>query len=337
VAASRGLRLDQPPTIAPVGGQVKRALLIGIDDYDHAAGLAGCVNDVAALRPLLARHADDSPNFECRTLLGPPDRITRPTVLAALAALCAPGADLALLYFAGHGRSTGDDVTLVTTDGVEHAWGVGFAEVMALVMGSAVPEFHVILDCCFSGAAGAVPQLGSAAATLRSGVAILTAGRADQLAAEAGGRGRFSVMLCGALDGGAADVLGQVTAAGLYAYLTESFGAFDARPMLKANIDRLHVLRTTRPWVTPAALRRLPVLFETEDAALRLDPEYEPTAGHDRADKEHDFALLQQCRDARLVEPVDEEHLYYVAMHSGTCRLTPLGRHYWRMAGAGRI
>ncbi len=316
---------------------MKRALLIGVDDYEHTAGLTGCVNDVTALRPLLARNADDSPNFECRTILGPPERVTRPSVLAALAALCAPGADLALLYFAGHGRSSGEDVTLVTTDGMEHAWGVGFAEVMALVMASPVPEVHVILDCCFSGAAGAVPQLGSSAATLRSGVAILTAGRSDQLAAESGGRGRFSVMLCGALDGGAADVLGQVTAAGMYAYLTESFGAFDARPMLKANIDRLRALRSTRPWITPSDLRRLPVLFETEDGALRLDPGYEPTAGLGETGKEHDFALLQQCRDSRLVEPVDEEHLYYVAMHSGTCRLTPLGRHYWRMAASGRI
>ncbi|TDE96166.1 caspase family protein [Occultella glacieicola] len=323
--------------MVPTGGQVKRALLVGIDAYDHSPALTGCVNDVEALRPLLARNVDDSPNFECRTLVGPPDRVTRPTVLTALAGLCAPGADVALFYFAGHGRSGGEDVTLVTTEGTEHAWGVGFAEVMGLVMGSPVPEIHVILDCCFSGAAGAVPQLGSAAATLRSGVAILTASRPDQVSTETSGRGRFSVMLCGGLDGGAADVLGQVTAAGLYAYLTESFGAFDARPMLKANIDRLRAIRTCRPWVDPAELRRLPTLFETEDAPLRLDPGYEPTSGLAIPEKEHDFALLQRCRDARLVEPVDEEHLYYVAMHSGTCRLTPLGRHYWRMARSGRV
>src|SRR5688572_28296995 len=138
---------------------MKRALLVGIDEYDHAARLAGCVNDVEAVRPLLARNADGSPNFECLALTGPPLRIDRPRLLGALEALFAPGADVALLYFAGHGVDSGADVTLVTTDGVEHAWGVGFAEVMGRVARSEVPEIHVVLDCCFSGAAGGVPQL----------------------------------------------------------------------------------------------------------------------------------------------------------------------------------
>jgi hypothetical protein len=29
--------------------------------------------------------------------------------------------------------------------------------------------------------------------------------------------------------------------------------------------------------------------------------------------------------------------MYYAAMESKTCRLTPLGRHYWRMAANNRI
>nr|MBA3287889.1 caspase family protein [Acidimicrobiia bacterium] len=52
---------------------------------------------------------------------------------------------------------------------------------------------------------------------------------------------------------------------------------------------------------------------------------------------EQDFLLLQRCRGARLVEPVGVEHLYFAAMQSASCRLTPLGRHYWRMAREGRI
>ena len=42
--------------------------------------------------------------------------------------------------------------------------------------------------------------------------------------------------------------------------------------------------------------------------------------------------LLQRCRAAKLVEPVGEDHMYYAAMNSRSCALTPLGRHYWRMA-----
>jgi hypothetical protein len=316
---------------------MKRALLVGIDEYEHVAPLAGCVNDVVALQPLLARDDDGSPNFECRTVLGPPERITRATLVGALESLFAPGADVALLYFAGHGINAGDDVALVTTDGVEHAWGVGFSEVMAVVTRSAVPEVHVILDCCFSGAAAGVPQLGTAHAVLRDGVSILTASRGDQRAIESKGRGVFSENLCGALAGGAGDVVGRVTVAGLYAYLSESFGAFSPRPTFKANVDRLRDLRQCRPWVAPGELRRLPELFATEDAELPLDPSYEPSAGHGDAAREVDFALLQRCRGARLVEPVGADHLYYAAMQSGACRLTALGRHYWRMAHEGRL
>jgi len=32
---------------------LKRALLVGIDHYEEFADLSGCVNDVAALRPLM--------------------------------------------------------------------------------------------------------------------------------------------------------------------------------------------------------------------------------------------------------------------------------------------
>jgi hypothetical protein len=42
---------------------VRRALIIGIDDYPYAQ-LAGCVNDARAIERLLSRNHDHSPNFE---------------------------------------------------------------------------------------------------------------------------------------------------------------------------------------------------------------------------------------------------------------------------------
>ena len=167
---------------------------------------------------------------------------------------------------------------------------------------------------------------------------MLTASRADQPSAETpAGRGLFSAYLGGALDGGAADVLGKVTMAGLYAYLTESFGAWEQRPTFKANIDRLHELRLCGPAVPLDELRRLPQLFVSPDAELPLDPSYEPTVEPHNDQHEADFALLQHCRAAKLVEPVDAEHLYFAAMNCTACRLTPLGRHYRHMADQGRL
>jgi hypothetical protein len=38
-----------------------------------------------------------------------------------------------------------------------------------------------------------------------------------------------------------------------------------------------------------------------------------------------------------LLEPVDADHMYFAAMESKACRLTPLGRHYWHVANNGRL
>lgn len=135
-------------------------------------------------------------------------------------------------------------MVLVTQDGDAGDVGVPLSTILGKVQASRVREIVIILDCCFSGGAGGVPQLDDDIAVLRQGVSLLTASRSDQPAAETpGGRGLFSTYLCGALEGGAADVLGRVTLAGVYAYLSESFGPWDQRPTFKASLDRLHELR----------------------------------------------------------------------------------------------
>ena len=88
---------------------MKRALLIGIDQYDNFNDLGGCVNDVSALEPLLSRNEDDSPNFDCQKRASDTGGVTRDALLADLDALLAGGAEIAVLYFAGHGAGSGDD------------------------------------------------------------------------------------------------------------------------------------------------------------------------------------------------------------------------------------
>ncbi len=162
---------------------MKRALLVGVDAYDKFDNLQGCVNDVTALHPLLARHEDGTVNFSCETFNTSAGQVTRDGLLAHLKRLLAPGADVALFYFAGHGSGDGD-VALVTSDGTRDTLGVTMAEVLGLVEKSPVPEINIVLDCCFSGGAGAVPQLGSMGAFLKPGLSILTASRGDQTSAE---------------------------------------------------------------------------------------------------------------------------------------------------------
>lgn len=320
---------------------MKRALVVGIDNYGGPRfDLGGCVNDARALMPLLQRNEDDSPNFHCEHLLGEVGGVgvRRDELHARLEALLAPGADFALLYFAGHGQGVRGDAALVTSDASDATPGVRFTEVLEMITTSQVPEVVIMLDCCFSGGAGAVPAISADASTLRHGVSILTASRGDQVSVETEhGRGLFSTYLEAALEGGAADVLGNVTVAGLYAYLSEAFGAWEQRPTLKANVDKLQNVRTCSPSVPLPILRRLPEWFPDPYDEYPLDPSHEPDAEPDHPEHEEIFAQLQKCTAAKLVVPVGEEHMYYAAMNSRSCALTALGRRYQRLAAQERL
>jgi hypothetical protein len=316
---------------------MKRALLVGLDDYTNFEPLGGCVNDVRAIEPLLGRNDDGTVNFNCqsRTTSG---AVERDVLLRDVQALLGPGADVALLYFAGHGAGEGNDVAVCTSDGTAATPGIALSHVLGLVQTSTVREMIIILDCCFAGAAGGVPRLGPDLAVLRNGVTIIAASRGDQASVEtAVGRGLFSTYFCGALEGGAADVIGKVTVAGLYAYLDESFGPWDQRPVLRANVDRLHELRRCAAAVPLRYFGRLLELFTDPDVEMALDPSYEPDAEPDHPEHEEVFGVLQAFRAAKLIEPIDAEHMYFAAMQRKACRLTPLGKHYWAMVRQGLL
>ncbi|MEJ7655362.1 MAG: caspase family protein, partial [Chloroflexia bacterium] len=254
---------------------MKRALLVGIDHYDRVSGLSGCVNDVRALTPLLARNEDDSPNFACQALTSASERVDRETMLGRIERRLRPARTWPSSTSQGMGRKYGRRALSRRT--ATPATGVSLADVLARVQ-SSVPEILIILDCYFACGAGGSPQLGGDTFVMRPGLSILTASRGDQTSAETEeGRGLFSTYLGGALDGGAADVLGRVTVAGVYAYLSESFGAWDQRPTFKASVDRLHELRRCAPAVPLPELRRLFTIFSEANAELQLDPSFEPT------------------------------------------------------------
>jgi hypothetical protein len=319
---------------------MKRALLVGIDYYENFQQLYGCANDAAAIHPLLQRNEDGGPNLDCR-LASADDaatHVSRDRLKEMIRELLSGGAEFALLYFAGHGAPTDGGVALVTSDGTDGTPGVTFSEILAAINKSSVAEVTVILDCCFSGGATTIEALNNGLANLRNGLSVLTASRDDQVSMEtAEGRGQFSTYLEGALNAGAADVLGRVNVSGLYSYLSESFGAWEQRPTFKANIDRLHDIRTCKPLVPLETLRRLTEWFPTPGYDYPLDPTYEPTANKEPHPNETIFAGLQKFRACRLVDPIGVEHMYYAAINSTGCRLTPLGKHYWSLVKAGRI
>ena len=315
----------------------RMALVVGIDDYPTSP-LSGCVNDAVSVSDLLKEHADGSPDFDVRLVTAPSATITRASLKKQISDLFnAVDCDVALLYFSGHGTENDLGGYLVTPDAKLYEEGVSLTEVLTLANNSRARERIVILDSCMSGAFGQVPAIGSNAASLPEGVSILTASRAGQVSFETGGRGVFTELLCGALEGGAADVLGDVTAASVYSYVEQALGPWDQRPLFKAHLSKVVPLRKTGPAVPLETLRLLPDWFISAEFEYPLDPSYEDQIPGFDPDHVAIFKKLQKCRDAKLVEAVDEEFMYFAALNSTACRLTPLGKHYWRLVQAGRI
>ena len=210
------------------------------------------------------------------------------------------------------------------------------AQILQAANKSPATERIVILDCCHSGAFGNVDD-GQGSAQLAEGVSILTASRSNEASIEAGGAGVFTSHVVAALSGGAADVCGRVTIASLYAYVDQVFGGFEQRPVMKSNVSKLVAVRTCEPAVALSIIRKLPSYFPAAFDQHYLNPSYEPDAQPKHPKNEAIFSDLQKLRAARLVVPVGEEHLYYAAMNSKSCKLTELGIYYWTLAKTGKI
>jgi hypothetical protein len=246
-------------------------------------------------------------------------------------------ADVALLHFSGHGTVNNLDGYLVTQDALKYDEGVAMGDVLRLANESPAGEVVIFLDCCYSGTFGNPPALDNAKVSLREGVSVLTASRGDQHSVETGGGGLFTSLVLDALEGGAADILGSVSAPAIYAYVEAALGAWEQRPLFKSHTSRLLPLRQCTPPIEQGILRNLPVLFPLPAEDLALDPSFEPSSPKPDERKVTIFRRLQALNRLYLVVPVGAQHMYDAAMGSKACRLTPSGRYYWRLAKHGRI
>ena len=319
---------------------MRRALCVGIDEY-AVGSLQACADDANRVADILAKNHDGSPNFDCRCLTAPLGSsltvITRTSLRKAIDELFRSKADIALLHFSGHGTVNNLDGYLVTQDAKKYDEGVAMGDVLKWANDSKADEVVILLDCCFSGQLGAVPAIDNSKALLREGVSILTASRSDQPSVEDGGGGLFTSLVVDALSGGAADVLGAVTATSIYSYVEAALGAWDQRPLFKSHVAQLVPLRNCEPPIDRALLRRLPALFPLPAEDIPLDPSYESTSENANPAHVEVFRELQQLSRVHLVIPCDTPHMYEAAIGSKACKLTPSGRYYWRLASGNRI
>jgi hypothetical protein len=317
---------------------MRKALVVGVDYYEHLSELHGCVNDAGAVARMLEEHADRTPNFAVRsvTAAGPDAAVTKGELKELARELFATDADIALFYFAGHGyvETTGGYLC-----GSECRWGddgLSLHELIVLANDSRAKNRIIILDSCHSGVAG-TRALAPQHAEIMEGMTILTASTKEQYATEANGSGVFTALLVDALGGAAANLVGDVTPGGVYAHIDQSLGPWDQRPVFKTNVKSFVALRRARAPIEPADLRRLPEFFPAPNFELPLDPSYEPESEQADPAKTAVLAVLQRYNRVNLVVPVGAPHMYHAAMWSKSCMLTPLGRHYRRLVVAKRI
>jgi hypothetical protein len=310
------------------------------------------VNDAYSVRGVLERHADGTVNFATpKVLVGTSDEqpVTKEEIKYAVRNLFVDDAEVALFYFAGHGYTEETGGYLCGTDSRTGDDGFSIAELMILVGRSPAKSKIIIIDACHSGIAGARSDAPTTT-EIADGTIILTASTANQSAFEVpeGGAGVFTNLLVDALEGAAANLVGDITPGSVYAHIDQSLGPWGGqRPVFKTNVKNFVSIRKATPPISLPDLLALATHFPSDDYTFPLDPSFEPhRSAEDKANPEipppdpkntATFAVLQNYVKVNLVRPVDAPHMWHAAMQAKSCELTVLGQHYRRLVAEGLI
>lgn len=325
---------------------MRKALIVGIDYYEHIAPLEGCVNDAHDVEAVLERDADGTINFATPRLItgtGPNNIVSRAALKEAVRELFADQSEIALLYFAGHGYIEDTGGFLCAGDCRTGDDGLPLSEVMQFAAMSPATNKVIILDSCHSGIAGNRSIIKDMA-EISSGMTILTASTAEQTAGETRGPrpgGIYTHLFVDALNGAAANLVGDITPGSVYAHIDQSLGPWAGqRPVFKTNVKKFVSLRKAHPPIELSALKQLATHFPQPGFQLQLDPAFEPERNDlQKADpnfpkpdptKNAIFAILQAYVKVNLVRAVgaSKPHMWHAAMESKACELTVLGEHY---------
>lgn len=322
---------------------MRKALCIGIDSYEKISDLHGCVNDANSVKAAIERNGDGTLNFEVKLMTATSEKsyISRASLKDSIENLFKGDSEIALFYYAGHGSIDELGGYLCTSDVERPDDGLSLNDLMTIASKSKARNKVIILDSCFSGEISERSDMPGYAA-IYDGTTILAACGKDEYASEKNNHGVFTSLLVEALYGGAMNLLGDVTPGSIYSYVDQSLGAWEQRPVFKANIKEFVSLRKNNPPIPLNDLRKITELFKSPASEISLDPTYEPDkheADTQEINEEHerDFSLLQKYVKLNLVVPVGEEHMYYAAIHRKSCKLTAQGQHYWMLVDKNQI
>lgn len=317
---------------------MRKALVVGIDYYKNISRLFGCVNDAYSVKSALERNGDGTINFSVNlmTATDSESMITRKKLKETVQELFTDDCEVGLFYFAGHGYIESTGGYLITSDCEDGDDGLALNELLAIVNASKCKNKVIILDSCHSGIVG-TPNENDNNAVIHEGVSILTASSASQYASEKNGHGVFTTLLVDALNGGAANLVGEITPGSVYAHIDQSLGPWEQRPVFKTNVKNFTSLRKVTPPISLSDLKKITELFIEPGSEFLLDDTYEPDSSNPIKENVEKFGVLQKFNRVNLVIPVGADHMYYAAMSKKSCKLTPLGIHYWNLVKNNRI
>ena len=171
---------------------MRKAVVIGINHYNHLPILSGCVNDARSVVSMLEEHYDGTSNF-LKPLLMAADSaataISKSDIKNAVRELFEDKSEVALFYFAGHGYLEDESSGyLCGSDCNVGDDGVLMADIMRMASKSPATNKVVILDSCHSGLAGNRDGVDDVA-EIKEGMTVLTASTAKQSSFEVRGGG----------------------------------------------------------------------------------------------------------------------------------------------------
>lgn len=327
---------------------MRKALIVGIDYYKNCRNLGGCIIDAQNVAKELKQNGDGTLNFHITTVLVDENKrhFSRKDLKSLVEELFCDRNELALFYFAGHGHREKTGGYLITPETAQLDEGFPMSELISLANQSPALNRVIILDCCHSGEVGNIASIDSYS-LLSEGVTILAASQANQYAVESNNGGVFTGLLVEALRGGATSLTGDILLSRVYAYIDQSLPAWEQRPVFKASTTGFTSIRKGLLPIPMEILRRITEIFPSHDSLYSLDPSYEDTNDptirfeliepYANPENVQIFKQIQKLQSVGLVQPHDAPYLYFAAMESKACKLTPLGKHYWELVRDGKL
>ena len=287
-----------------------------------------------------------------------------------LAELLSAEADAVLFYFSGHGLVKNFDGYIVTQDSEAHNPGFPISSLIRQINNAShIREITVILDCCYSGFTGSLADFGKDRSVLRKGVSILASSQANGHSRMKNNTSIFTKILIEALNGAAADLLGNVAVPDIYSYADKVLGPWEQRPLLICHVSTLRPLRRTKSTLTYALIRKVGDLFEHESASYQLDRSFLNKGKNlksenkkfndsldvrsnkqaereeskinltDHLEKREVFKALSKFYAAGLIKPCNKKlkTIKQVAKKNSCYLLTFTGQAYWRIVNNDQI